>query len=121
VENRNVTLGTSLDIYAAFDSTSFDIKRTGAKWHGLGDMISQWIGSVLGGRKITATLAGETLQRSVARCSMQGGPLSPLLCNPVVDELTRGLNEIHWVMQMTMLSSSTENSQAPSQSFSRRL
>jgi hypothetical protein len=78
---------------------------------------------MLGGRKITATLTGETLQRSVARCSLQGGPLSPLLCSPAVNELTRGLNEndIHWVMQMTMLSSSTENSRAPSQSFSRRL
>jgi len=53
----------------------------------------------------------------------RGGPLSPQLCSPVVDELTRGLNknDIHWVMQMTMLSSFTENSQAPSQSFSRRL
>jgi len=59
VENRIVTLGTFLDIEGAFDSTSFDIKRMGAKWHGLGNMICHWIGSMLGGRKITATLAAE--------------------------------------------------------------
>ena len=108
MEKRKVTLGTFLDIEGAFDSTSFDIKRMGAKWHGLGDTIGRRIGSMLNGRKITATLAGGTLQRSVARCSLQGGPL---LCSPVVAELIRGLNEndIHWVMQMTMLSSSTEN------------
>ena len=32
-----------------------------AKWHGHGDTLQRWIGSMLGGRKITATLAGETL------------------------------------------------------------
>jgi len=123
VENRKVILETFLDIEGVFDSTSIDIKRMGAKWYGLGDTICRWIGSMLGGRKITVTLAGETLQRSVARCSLQWGPQSPLMRSPVVDELTRGLNEndIHCVMQMTMLNSSTENSQAPSKGFSRRL
>jgi len=41
VENRKVTLETFLDIEGAFDSTSFDIKRMGAKWYGLGDTICQ--------------------------------------------------------------------------------
>ena len=48
---------------------------------------------MLGGRKITATLAGETLERSVARCCPQGGILSPLLGGLVVDELIGGLDE----------------------------
>jgi len=74
VEKRKVTLGTFLDIKGSFDSTSFDIKRMGSKWHGLGDTICWRIGSMLGGRKIAAILAGETLQGSVARCCLQGGP-----------------------------------------------
>ena len=38
-----------------------------AKWHGLEDTICRWIDSMLGSRKITAMLAGENLEGSVAR------------------------------------------------------
>jgi hypothetical protein len=71
MENSKVTLG-------AFDSTSFDITKA-AKRHGLEDMICRWIGSMLGSRKITATIAGETLEGSVARGCPPAGLLSPLL------------------------------------------
>jgi hypothetical protein len=47
---------------------------------------------MLGSRKITATLAGETLEGSVARGCPQGGILSPLLWSLVVDKITAGLN-----------------------------
>ena len=73
VENREVTLGAFLDTEGAFDSTPFDIITKAAKRHGLEDTICHWIGSMLGSRKITATLAGETLQGSVARVCPQGG------------------------------------------------
>jgi hypothetical protein len=46
---------------------------------------------MLGSRKITATLPGETLEGSVARGCSQGGVLLPLLWSLVVDELI-GLN-----------------------------
>jgi hypothetical protein len=46
---------------------------------------------MLGSRKITATLAGETLEGSVARGCPQGSVLSPLLCSLVLDEVI-GLN-----------------------------
>jgi hypothetical protein len=67
VENREVTFGAFLDIEGAYDSTSFDNITKAAKQHGLGDTICRWIGSMLGSSKITATLAGETLEGSVAR------------------------------------------------------
>jgi hypothetical protein len=66
VENRKFTLGAFLDMETAFDSTSFDIITKTAKRYGLGDMSCRWIGSMLGSRKITATLVGETLEGSVA-------------------------------------------------------
>jgi hypothetical protein len=72
VENSKVTLGAFLGIEGAFDSTSFDIITKAAKQHGLEDTICHWIGSVLGSRKITATLAGETLEESVARAVCRG-------------------------------------------------
>jgi hypothetical protein len=66
VENSKVTLGAFLDIEGAFDSSSFDIITKAAKQHGFGDMIRQ-IGSMLGSRKITAMLVGETLEGCVTR------------------------------------------------------
>jgi hypothetical protein len=93
VKNSEVSLGNFLDIEGAFDSISFDIITKAAKQHGLGDTICCWIGSMLGSRKITATLAGETLEGSVARGCPQGGVLSLLLWSLVVDEL---IGELNW-------------------------
>jgi hypothetical protein len=59
----------------AFDRNSFDILIKAAKRHGLEDTICRSIGSMLGSRKITATLAGGTVEGSVARGCLQGGPL----------------------------------------------
>jgi hypothetical protein len=92
VENSEVTLEAFLDIEGAFDSTSFDIITKAAKQHGREDMICRWISSRLGSRKITATLAGETLEGFVARGCPQGGILSPLLWNLVVGKLIGGLD-----------------------------
>ena len=72
---------------------SFDIITKAAKWHGHGATICQWIGSMLSGRTITATFAGENLEGSVARGCLQGGILLPLLWRLVVDKLIGGLND----------------------------
>jgi len=45
---------------------------------------------MFGNRSITATLAGANLEGSKARGCPQGGVLSPLLCNLLVDELKSG-------------------------------
>jgi hypothetical protein len=92
VENSEVKFGAFLHIEGAFDSTSFDIIIKAAKRHRLEDTICRWIGSMLGSRKIIATLAGETLEGSVARGFLQGSVLSPLLWSLVVDKLIGGLN-----------------------------
>jgi len=45
-----------------------DIQKA-AKWHGLGDTLAMdWV--QLNGRKITATLTGEALEVSVAKCCL---------------------------------------------------
>jgi hypothetical protein len=48
---------------------------------------------MLGDRKITAMLTGDTLEGSVARDCPHGGILSTLMWSLVVNELTGGLNE----------------------------
>ena len=77
LENRDDTPGDFQDIVGTFDSTSFDVITEAAKWYGLADMISWWIGCMLGGRKIAAILAGGTLEGSMDRGHLQGDILSP--------------------------------------------
>lgn len=72
-----------LDFEKAFDSISHII----IEQHGLDDTMCKWICSMLGNRKLTATLKGETLEASMARGYLQWGILSPLLCSLIVDEL----------------------------------
>jgi len=67
LENIDVTLGALLDIEGDFDSTSLYIITKAVKRHGLGDTICRWIGSMLGGKKITSSFTEETLEVSVAR------------------------------------------------------
>ena len=51
------------------------------------------ISSILGGRKITAMLTGDTLEGSLAKGCLQEGNQSPLQWGLVVDKLIKGLNE----------------------------
>jgi hypothetical protein len=148
VENREFTLQAFLDIERAFDSTLFDIITKAAKryglaegpvctsqvhWdhkglnpvanqsiNGLGDTVFWWIGCMLGGREITATLAGETMEGSVTRGCLQGVAFYHLCCAAWL-WTNSGCLLNTWGMQMTLLSLSVENSQTPSQSFCRRL
>jgi hypothetical protein len=56
----SVTFLAFLHIEEGSDSTSHDITHV-TKRHGLGNTLWQWFGPKLGGRKITATLKGETI------------------------------------------------------------
>jgi len=67
-----------LHFEGAFDSTSHNIMPNGM---GLKTMCR--VSSMLGNRKLTVTLARETLEGSVTRGCLQGGILSPLLCSLV--------------------------------------
>jgi hypothetical protein len=80
---------------------------------------------MLDSRKIIATLAGETLEGSVAKGCLQGGILSPLLWSLVLDELIGGCNKngcstLGYADDIAILIS-RKYFQTPSQSFFRRL
>jgi hypothetical protein len=92
VEHREIALENFLDTEGAFDSTSFEVIIKAAEQHGIGCTICWWVGSMLGYREITATLAGENLEGFLAKGCLQGGILSPLLWSLIVDELITGLN-----------------------------
>jgi len=93
---RGSNTSAFLDIEGASKNTSSDITNT-AKWHGVGDTLKWWIGSMLGGKKITAThrrntggVCGQVL--SIARHF-----ITPQLWSLVVDRLIEGTAIIQWM------------------------
>jgi hypothetical protein len=85
-------LGAFLDIEGAFDNTSFNAMVEAARECGLEETCCRWIRSMLESRLVHAFLTGSEAAR-VAGGYPQGGVLSPLLWNLIVDELLAGLND----------------------------
>jgi hypothetical protein len=79
LEYKEVVLGAFLDIEGAFDNTSFDAIITAARKRGLEQTCCRWIRSMLEGTLVHTVLMGSSCP--------QGGVLSPLLWNLVVDRL----------------------------------
>ena len=86
-------LGAFLDIEGAFNNTSFEQICLAAGRHGVHTHIVRWIRYMLEQRTVTASLGGSSLTVTVTRGCPQGGVLSPLLWNMVVDGLLSKLNK----------------------------
>lgn len=89
---QEFALGVFLDIEGAFDNvlfSSFSLALRTRKTH---SCIVRWIMYMVTQREVTATLLGH--QRTVAVCKggPQGGVLTPLLWNLVIDDLLSGAN-----------------------------
>ena len=93
IKNREVLLGAFLDIEGAFDNTSFTAITRATRNIGLDETCCRWIDSMLKSRVIFSDLLGETLAARVAGGCPQGGVLSPLLWNLVMDGLLRELSQ----------------------------
>jgi retron-type reverse transcriptase len=87
LEHKEIALGAFLDIEGAFDNTSFKTIITTARERGLEETYCRWIGSMLGCRLVHISLMGSNLTAKLAGGCPQGGVLSPLLWNLVVDRL----------------------------------
>jgi hypothetical protein len=85
--NKEVALGAFLDIEGAFDNTSFNAITKAARQRGLEETCCRWIRSMLEGRLVHTSLMGSNLTAQVVGGCPQGGVLSPLLWNLVVDRL----------------------------------
>ncbi len=84
---KEIALCAFLDIEGAFDNISHDAIIRAAKERGTHPVISRWLDALLQSRSIKSTLLNETLEVSTVRGCPQGGVLSPLLWNLVVDGL----------------------------------
>ena len=92
---RHYCLGVFLDIQGAFDNAPFKgiiraLKRLGT--HGaLVDLVEKMLST----RTVTCSLTGVDLCRQVTRGCPQGGVLSPLLWNILVNELLHSMDRVN--------------------------
>ncbi|KAK9704100.1 Reverse transcriptase (RNA-dependent DNA polymerase) [Popillia japonica] len=93
INNQEIALVAFLDIEGAFDNTSFKSMIRAASNRGVEDTICKWIKAMLEGQLVETSLAGETMQVTVRKGCPQGGVLSPLLWDLVIDELLVTLND----------------------------
>ncbi len=78
-------LAISLDCSGAFDCIKFDAAERCMKTKGIPDNIICWYKHLLQGRQVTTELQGIRRQVRPARGSPQGGVLSPLVWNLIMD------------------------------------
>ena len=89
---KEIALGAFLDIEGAFDNTSFSSMIHAAENKGIEPTVCRWIKSMLLERTAVANLFDETAAVKIVCGCPQGGVLSPLLWDLVVNSLLVKLN-----------------------------
>ena len=82
-------VAVSLDCTKAFDCVGFDAASDALITKGVPRGMRLWYTNLLKGRKVTANLQGLTQTITPGRGSPQGGILSPLVWNLVMDSLLK--------------------------------
>jgi ribonuclease HI len=95
LNHKIFALGAFLDVEGAFDNTSFDAIKMACDEHYVHSTPSRWIDSMLKHRIVRAEVRGVSSTMIVRKGCPQGGVLSPLLWNMVIDGLIRRLNDAH--------------------------
>lgn len=86
-------LGAFLDIEGAFDKVSLDSITSSLSSRCVQPSIVRWITAMLSNREVRLEINGCVVQGSVVRGCPQGGVLSPILWNLVMDSLLVRLND----------------------------
>jgi ribonuclease HI len=94
VYNKQMALGLFLDIEGAFSNVTFPAIKTALHGAGVGRSLTEWMVRMLKSQRITAALGECTRTIQVTRGTPQGGVLSPLLFNLVMNNLLRKLGEV---------------------------
>ena len=85
--NKQKVLAVSLDCSGAFDYVNFEAAEMALKEHQVPEAITVWYTNLLKGRQVTAELQGVTSTIIPGKGSPQGGILSPIVWNLVMDTL----------------------------------
>jgi hypothetical protein len=94
LNHKEIVLGAFLDIVGAFDNTSFNAIITAARERGLEETCCRWVRFMLESRMVHTSLMGSTVTAQVVGGCPQGGVLSPLSWNLVVDRLLVETNDL---------------------------
>ena len=92
--NGQFALSCFVDIKSAFDSISFQSIILALSNAGISTHIINWIISLLGNRKTLFSLKGSSLLKYMVKGTPQGGILSPLLWNLVINSLLTTLRDM---------------------------
>ena len=87
LQNGEVALGVFADIEGAFSSLTFSAVHTAMERFGIHPAVIKWVDHMLQNRTVCSELRGTKRHRGVERGCPQGGVLSPLLWNLVMNEL----------------------------------
>jgi hypothetical protein len=94
LNHKEIALGSLMAIEGAFDNTSFDAITSASSERGIEGTCCKWISSVLESRLVHPSLTGSNLTSKFLVGCPQGGVLSPLLWNLVVDRLLIVTNDL---------------------------
>ncbi len=87
LHNGKYMLAVSLDCSGAFDCIKFESAERCMKRKGIPDNIIRWYVNLLKGRRVHAEVQGQATHIIPHRGSPQGGVLSPLIWNLIMDSL----------------------------------
>jgi hypothetical protein len=93
IEHKEVALGAFLDVQGAFDNTATGAMVNAERARGFSETVCSWIEALLTCRRVKLTLHDVVVEARTTRGCLQGGVLSPLLWNLVVDGLLCDLND----------------------------
>ena len=89
--HNEIALYANADIEGAFNNLKISAMEKALEKFDVNPFITRWVSEMLRNRTVIATLRGNTATKVITRGCPQGGVLSPLLWNMVVDELLEGL------------------------------
>lgn len=90
--NKEFTLAAFLDIEGAFNNVKLQSINTEMVNIGLDHKIIQWINNMLNCRIINSTLGCSSVRKTVTRGTPQGGVISPMLWNLVINKILSKLS-----------------------------
>lgn len=86
-------LGAFLDIVGAFNLICYESIKRAAKHFKVNETVITWIDTMLSSRKVKANFLNSSKTGEVNKGCPQGGVLSPILWNMVIDDLLNKLNK----------------------------
>jgi ribonuclease HI len=108
--SQKFALALFIDIEGAFDNVRFDSFEASLLLKGVRPSVVRWIDFMIRNRTVSACLADAHEERKVCRGGAQGGVLTPILWNLVIDELLKnqhpsGVNRVGYADDVTGVAS----------------